>query len=93
MQGYHKKGGGYYGDNGPDPVRPEIYRAYCGGSYVDWADTLPQLLALLEEVAEKDEDICVWQGSKIIAVRLAAGLTVVVSPARDAGKAGKDGAR
>jgi hypothetical protein len=88
MSSYHGNDGrGYFGDSGPDPLRPAaVFTAYCGAAYVTWGDSLPQLLSLLEDTAEPDHDIAIWCGFKLVAVRLAAGLTVCFLP-EDARKA------
>jgi hypothetical protein len=54
----------------------------CGGSYIDMAATLDDLLAILEDVCDDDlgEDVVIWRGKRVVAVRLAAALTLAINP-------------
>jgi hypothetical protein len=53
-------------------VVSEVYVAYVGNEYVEAAPTLAGLLAVLEEVCDADgaEDVCVWRGNRLVAVRV-----------------------
>ena len=73
-----------HGDNDRDchllPAPNPFYVAMCGDEYVESAASLKTLTDSLDEICEgtNNEDIVIWCGPRVIAVRLADGLTLWV---------------
>jgi hypothetical protein len=59
---------------------PLVYQAFVGGEHVETRRTLEALLAVLEELCGPGdgEDVAVWRGHKLAAVRFANGTLLSV---------------
>jgi hypothetical protein len=71
-------------------VVSDVYTAYVGGEFIESRTTLAHLLAVLDEICDSpgSEDVAVWHGNRLVAVRLADGTTLSVQSLRRAGKGG-----
>jgi hypothetical protein len=71
-------------------VVSDVYTAYVGGEFVESRTTLAHLLAVLDEICDADgrEDVAVWRGQQLVAVRLCDGRVLAVDALRGAGKGG-----